>query len=101
MLRALAGDSTITSLPTDFPLDFFGVALLDFAGVLLFPFLALGLVAGLAFSGFSRLAWSMVSPILYMVVPQTEQTPLVVACPVRVKVATASDISRCALHFRQ
>jgi hypothetical protein len=55
MLRALAGDSTITSLPTDFPLDFFGVALLDFAGVLLFPFLALGLVAGLA--SLASLGW--------------------------------------------
>jgi hypothetical protein len=81
------------------PTRFLWGSLAGFRRRVTFSFFGFGFGSRTGFSGFSRLAWSMVSPILYMVVPQTEQTPLVVACPVRGKGRYWLQTSRGALYI--
>ncbi len=86
MVRALAGDSTITSgfpLPdrTFFPLELLLVTCL--IEVFCFRLPAAFFVAGLldTTAGFSNPSCAGVTPMRKSLVPQTAQTPVVIAAP--------------------
>ncbi len=108
IVRALAGDSTITR---DFPLlrlDF-DTLVFDFTALLwvflvfvpLAALLFLDLGLALVMTGFSSPSCAGVFPSRYIFVPQTEQVPVVTAPPRELKPASGLRISLFSLHLKQ
>ena len=106
MVRAFAGDSTITSgLPfpdrTFLPFVLLLVVFLDedFFFELLPDFFADDFVEITA--GFSKPSCAGVTPMRNSLVPQTAQTPVVIAAPRLVNPGSACVISLFSLHLKQ
>ena len=75
---------------------FFAVSL-----VVVLSFLALILGSAFTTAGFSSPSWAGVAPIRYILVPHTEQLPVVTAAPRALNPASGLAISRFSLHFKQ